>query len=295
MTSQRKTKRKILEAAVLIFFIIAIIGFTSSWKTGLLWLFADLFLFSIWSSYWKKTDITTHINKTSKVFLFIMFIGFFGWGGAYLSGKMGYGNFKTKKTLLAENKKRVDTVFIKNFETEWAIKKVHEHHDEYIIDYALSKKLDTIYFQLDKESSKGNWFEAASDKQAAYQRQIDSIMKRDYEREFNIIKPKVVIVPDEEQEAVNVSNYKRLKAINRQKIIDRQFSPRTGANIYLDSYLRNNSNYSNCYEHLQTNYTDKGSYILVQTKIKTCNSFGTNETQLVIAKIDLQGNILSVE
>ena len=295
MTSQRKTKRKILEAAVLIFFIVAIIGFTSSWKTGLLWLLADLFLFSIWSSYWKKTDISTHINKTSKVFLFIIFVGLFGWGGVYLSGNMGYGNFKNKKSLLAENKKRVDTVFIKNFETEWAVKQVQSYHDEYIVDFALSKKLDTIYFQLDKESSKGDWATAATVKQAIYQQQIDSIMKNDYEREFNVIKPKIVILPDEEQEEVNISNYKHLKAITRQKIIDRQFSPRTGANVYLDNYLRNNSNYSSCYEHLQTNYSDKGNYIVVQTKIKTCNSFGTHETKLVIAKIDLQGNILSVE
>lgn len=295
MTTQRKTKRKVLEAGVLLFFIIAIIGFTSSWKAGLLWLLADVFLFSIWSSYWKKSDIAPHINRTSKVFLLLVFVGLFGWGGTFFSGSLTYANFRTPKRLLAENRKKTDTMFIKNFENEWAIKKVQGFNDEYIVDYKLSKKLDTIYFQLDKEATKGDWKLKAFPKQVAFQKQIDSIMRSDYGKEFSIIKPKVIIIPDAEQEEINIADYKHYKAVSRQSIINRQFSSRTGANIYLENYLKNNDTYSNCYEHITTNYSDKGSYIAVQTKIKTCNSFGTHITLTVIAKIDLNGNILSVE
>lgn len=295
MTTQRKTKRKVLEACVLLFFIIAIIGFTSSWKAGLLWLIADIFLFSIWSSYWKKSNIALHINRSSKIFLLGAFIILFGWGGTFLPASLSYADFKTPKALLAENTKKTDSMFIKNFENEWAIKKVQAYNDEYIIDYKLSKKLDTIYFQLDKEATKGQWNLKAYKKQVVFQKQIDSIMRSDYGKEFTFIKPKVVILPDAEQEEINIADYRHYKAVSRQSVINRQFSSRTGANVYLENYLKNNSNYSNCYEHISTNYSDKGTYIAVQTKIKTCNSFGTEITLTVIAKIDLNGNILSVE
>ena len=99
---------------------------------------------------------------------------------------------------------------------------------------------------------------------------------------------KIVIIPNEKQVKINAAK------AQRQELIARQFSLWNGANRYLQDYIKDNMNDPDCYEHISTNYSDEGDYIIVNTKIRGCNAFGAKIIQVISAKIDLKGNILSI-
>lgn len=46
------------------------------------------------------------------------------------------------------------------------------------------------------------------------------------------------------------------------------------------------------YEHIETKYTDYGSYIFVVTRFRGANAFGGKVINSISAKIDNNGNIL---
>ena len=49
------------------------------------------------------------------------------------------------------------------------------------------------------------------------------------------------------------------------------------------------------FDHIKTTYSDKGNYLLVQMKFRGKNSFGAKIIEVVTAKVDLEGNILSLD
>ncbi|GAA4100538.1 hypothetical protein GCM10022392_26420 [Mucilaginibacter panaciglaebae] len=83
-------------------------------------------------------------------------------------------------------------------------------------------------------------------------------------------------------------------AEDRQEKIKYQFSPWSGAHIKLERYIKGNMNDPDSYEHIETTYSDKGSYLIVVTKFRGKNSFGGKVINYVKAKVDLDGNVIKI-
>lgn len=290
----RKAKRIILAVFLIFYSLIVLMAFFDSWKTGLMWLIAGLSLFVLFISY--NSSSTKRLNIPVKIILILIFLFFFGWGGIYLP-KRSHSNPSVpvkkveqvaEKQIQTEENIRIDSLKLHDIQNDWATSVIKEWNGSYIEDFKISENLDKLYFQLTDKASKGNWRVDAEIHQSIFQDKIDSLILANFKDDKVIPETKVFIVLNDKQEAINTAQSKR------RELIARQFSSWNGANRYLQNYIKDNMNDPDCYEHLSTAYSDEGSYILVNTKIRGCNSFGAKMTQVITAKIDLNGNILSI-
>jgi len=49
------------------------------------------------------------------------------------------------------------------------------------------------------------------------------------------------------------------------------------------------------FKHVKTTYADKGNYLSVQMTYRGKNAFGALRLEQIVAKVDLEGNVLSYE
>lgn len=172
-----------------------------------------------------------------------------------------------------------------SFQKNWAdsIMKVYQG---YIIKNTVS--LDTIYFQLGKEATKGNWRYSADLNQSVIQKDYNNIVAIKF---ADIDKPETImlLVPDEKQSIENQ------KIAARKEQIAKQFSSWDNSHKNLKRWIKDNMNDPKSFEHAKTTYTDKGDYLLIYMNYRGKNSFGATVLQTTIAKVDLDGNILSIE
>ena len=184
-----------------------------------------------------------------------------------------------------ELKKQEQLTELSLFQKHWAdsIMKVYEG---YIIKNSVS--LDTIYFQLGKEATKGNWRHSADLNQSVIQKDYNNIVAVKF---VDIDKPETImlLVPDEKQAIENQ------KIAARKERILKQFSSWDGSHSNLKKWVKNNMNDPKSFEHVETTYTDKGDYLLVYMKFRGKNSFGAKVLQTAIGTVDLNGNVLSVK
>lgn len=174
---------------------------------------------------------------------------------------------------------------IKEFQTNWSDSIVRFWQGDYITEYSISANSDTIYFQLSKKATEGNWKSSSELHQSIYQKQYDSISMN----KFNSINKTIIkLIPNQEQQEFN-----KVKA-ERQNKINRQFSGYDGSHSTLKRLVKENMKDPSSFDHIKTNYEDKGSYILVQMSYRGKNSFGAKVIQTTTAKIDLDGNIISI-
>lgn len=80
----------------------------------------------------------------------------------------------------------------------------------------------------------------------------------------------------------------------RQKLIEKQFSPWDGSHRNLESLIKESMNDPSSYEHVKTTYWDQKTYLTVKTVFRGRNAFGGMVLDSVKANIDLNGNILKV-
>lgn len=83
-------------------------------------------------------------------------------------------------------------------------------------------------------------------------------------------------------------------AIERQILIERQFSPWDGSNYSLERFIKNSMNDPDSFQHVNTVYWDKGTYLIVETTYRGKNAFGGLVKNFVKAKIDLRGNVTQI-
>lgn len=84
----------------------------------------------------------------------------------------------------------------------------------------------------------------------------------------------------------------------RAEKISGLFSALDGKLYGLTSYVKQNLNDPKSFEHVQTTYSDKGSYLVVKMVYRAKNGFGALVLQSITAQVDLAGNptkILSTE
>jgi hypothetical protein len=81
----------------------------------------------------------------------------------------------------------------------------------------------------------------------------------------------------------------------RIQMINSQFSSWNGSHKNLVKHVKDHMNDPRSFKHVETGYSDKGEYILVSMKFRGKNAFGGVITNVINAKVDLDGEILEIE
>ena len=84
------------------------------------------------------------------------------------------------------------------------------------------------------------------------------------------------------------------EAEDYQNWINSQFSAWDGSNTYLVKLIKENLNDPKSFEHVETVYSDEGTYILVKMTYRANNAFGGLVLQNVTAKVDYETQYISV-
>lgn len=81
----------------------------------------------------------------------------------------------------------------------------------------------------------------------------------------------------------------------REKLIDDQFSQWDGSHDGLTDLIKKGMNDPSSYEHVETRYKDNGDHIGVIAKFRGNNAFGGKVLNTVLAKVDFEGNVVSID
>jgi hypothetical protein len=85
------------------------------------------------------------------------------------------------------------------------------------------------------------------------------------------------------------------KAMTDQEKIEAQFSARDDSHRALTAYIKEHMNNPESFEHVDTGFKkDAAGNLLVKTVFRGTNAFGGVVTNQVVARVDLDGNILQI-
>ena len=80
----------------------------------------------------------------------------------------------------------------------------------------------------------------------------------------------------------------------RTEIIENQFSEWDGSHKKLEDFIKSQMNNPDSYEHVQTIYWDKDSFLLVKTTYRGANVFGGIVTNTASATSSMDGSIIEI-
>jgi hypothetical protein len=80
----------------------------------------------------------------------------------------------------------------------------------------------------------------------------------------------------------------------RSEKIRSGFSLWDGSHVGLEKIVKQAMHNPDSYEHVKTTYVEKGENLIVTTEYRGTNGFGGVVTNRVIAKTDLEGNVLKI-
>jgi len=80
----------------------------------------------------------------------------------------------------------------------------------------------------------------------------------------------------------------------RKERIEKHFSPWDGSHRGLTALIKESMNDPDSYDHVETGYWDKGDHLIVKTTFRGKNAFGGVVKNWVMAKVDLNGNVIEV-
>jgi len=80
----------------------------------------------------------------------------------------------------------------------------------------------------------------------------------------------------------------------RKDRLAKHFSAWDGSHNGVTALIKKSMNDPNSYDHVETTYGDKGDYLIVKTTFRGKNAFGGVVKNWVIAKVDLNGNVIEV-
>lgn len=84
------------------------------------------------------------------------------------------------------------------------------------------------------------------------------------------------------------------KVETRQDIIEKSFSAWDGSHRNLERYVKDHMKNPESYKHVDTRYVDNGDHLLIYTKFRGTNSYGGVVTNIVKAKVSLNGEVIHV-
>jgi hypothetical protein len=86
----------------------------------------------------------------------------------------------------------------------------------------------------------------------------------------------------------------KTKEETRKEQIEKNFSVWDGSHRGLTEVIKKSMNDPSSYEHEETVYWDKGDHLIVKTTFRGTNAFGGVVKNWVMAKVDLNGNVIEV-
>ena len=92
----------------------------------------------------------------------------------------------------------------------------------------------------------------------------------------------------------NTSSKPKTPEEARKAEIEKHFSAWDGSHRSLTEVIKKSMNDPNSYEHAETRYIDKGDHLIVMTEFRGKNAFGGVVKNSVIAKVDLNGNVVEI-
>ncbi|WP_249552742.1 hypothetical protein [Shewanella sp. 8A] len=90
------------------------------------------------------------------------------------------------------------------------------------------------------------------------------------------------------------SELKNDASASHQQTVNRQFSSWDGSHSGLVKVVKANLKDPSSFEHIKTQYVDKYNYLVVTMQYRGKNSFGAVVTEEVVAKTDMNGNVLEI-
>ena len=80
----------------------------------------------------------------------------------------------------------------------------------------------------------------------------------------------------------------------RKELVEKHFSAWDGSHRGLTRVIKDSMNDPKSYEHVETRYGDKGDYLIVSTTFRGKNAFGGVVKNTIVAKVDLEGNVIEI-
>ncbi|MCA8830570.1 hypothetical protein [Hymenobacter pini] len=142
----------------------------------------------------------------------------------------------------------------------------------------------------------------AAEKQQAAQKADELEKKKQeqlaYEKLPAAVKDSLSKVKAREDSIVQVQEARKVAYEGKKKRkeeIEAQFSAYDGSHRGVERLIKERMNDPDSYEHVATRYVDKGDHLAVLTQFRGKNAFGAKVLNTATAKVDLSGNVLSLE
>jgi len=94
--------------------------------------------------------------------------------------------------------------------------------------------------------------------------------------------------------AAPVKTPKEIAAEARKAQLRPQFSGWDGSHRGLEEYIKDHMNDPDSYKHVETEYWDRKDYLIVKTIFRGKNAFGGTVTNTIMAKVDMNGNVIEI-
>jgi hypothetical protein len=115
-------------------------------------------------------------------------------------------------------------------------------------------------------------------------------ISKDYKENIEYYTDQIKIIEDKQKKI----DLKKQQELAHKNIVESQFSVWDGSHRELEQYIKKHMNDPDSYQHVETSYIDHGDYLIVTTKFRGKNGFGGIVMNTIIAKINLQGNIIEI-
>lgn len=119
-------------------------------------------------------------------------------------------------------------------------------------------------------------------------------LKLEAEKFYNILKKEVQNYRENKNEKQSKQHTQNKQQITREEKIQNQFSLWDGSHRNLEKLIKKTMNDPKSYKHVETVYWDKGDHLIIKTTFRGKNVFGGMVINWVTAKVDYDGNVMSI-
>ena len=188
-----------------------------------------------------------------------------------------------KQKIAEQNKKLAE---IENQKKVWCDSIVKSWNGQFITDYKKPINGDTLYFYLSKNASK-SFNSNRESNLPMYLNSYKASMKHKFGNNFTD-KTVIEFIQDEQTKKELIEKSQRRDIIMRQFGFNQQHRN-------LEREIKRMMNDPDSYEHIETNWEDKGSYILLETSIRGTNPYSAKIVKTYRAKATIDGQILEIK
>lgn len=300
----KKILKFVFGISTFLFMLFTFAGFYFNWKTGVIWFLSTILLFVLFGSFLENKDTTNSpkVSNPLRIVLFVLFIISFGWGATFLPKEFKNKKDEVNKETLKESVQKedskpvIDISKLKGFQKNWVDSVVSSESkvgNRHLVDSKLILP-DTIYFEYTEGVTKNGFDVNIQNDTVLYRTSYKKSIMSKLGTGYASYPVHITCIPNQNVDYQKIVQENQIKAKRKEKI-QMQFSAWNGSHDGLKRLVKESMHDPSSFDHTETVYVDKGKYILVQMKYRGKNSFGAMVLNMVTAKVDLDGNILSVQ